>query len=692
MAAQVYNPATNSFQDFVPLPPAVKVGAANDPATFGGATLNAAQQLETGQGGSGGGSSSSAPAGGTSGNSNTSPQNQQTTSTVAGATGATTATTVNGANNGGYNTQNVYTAQDANGTFTYQVDQNGNIINKQYSRPALNNSDPNYSAAEAALAPSASESEDDFFAKISSQLQPLFDQINGAEAAAETAANVTATQETSAANFASNAQGMAGSSEADATATQIDQSKAAAIAQAKQTQTAALSTAYQFLTSSAWSAFQDARNNNQTLAQNYVTQMQAQASSVITSLFASGASPASLMQSNPLEYQTLLQYYNGDPNAMNAAYVAAAQKSLVNNGQPVFSSGNQVVYGQMGTNPDGSPSIKYTTITLPQNLPQNYKISSFNQAVNGQIAYIATPVDANGNAILDPTKPNNGIVTGFFGSTVDNNSQGTTPDPTSSAITSATGLSIEAFNFLTQGTSALSRLTSSQRQQYMQEAQDWANKNGIDLSTFQSEYTALNTTLSNNIQRFNNTKIAEGEVTGTLANIDTASISAGLNTVNMENVGKILAGQQVNDASANAYAFYFNDLKNSLAYFYAAQQGKASPDVIDDQQAAQVIVGGLADGGVSGLQSAVEATATKMQTVLSTAVDSAQQQIWTMFGVGGDYNPSSSTNIANANGSSGGGSSALPVAGSIYQDPSTGLYWQVGADGETMTQVPAPTQ
>lgn len=221
---------------------------------------------------------------------------------------------------------------------------------------------------------------------------------------------------------------------------------------------------------------------------------------------------------------------------------------------------------------------------------------------------------------------------------------GLIPSPASSPtganggdILSATGLSVQAFNFLTQGTQTMSRFTPAQRNKIMAETTDWLKKNSVDMSTFQSQYVANNTTLSNNIQRFNNTQIAEGEVLGTLSNMDSTSVAAGLGNVNLVNVAKVLVGQNVNDSSANEYAFYFNDLKNSLSYYYAAQQGKASPDVVDNKDAANVIVGGLAKGGVKGLQTAVQNTTAKMKIVLSGAVDNARQNVWNLFGVGSKY-------------------------------------------------------
>lgn len=599
----------------------------------------------------------------------------------------TTLPVSSGGGSGGYNTSATYTASDAQGQFTYQVDANGNVINKQRAPGASGtNPDPEYAASVAALAPGANPTEDEFFSALKTQLQPVLDSINGAEAAAETAANVDATQQTSAMNFQNNAQGTAGSAEASGAAAQIDQSKAAAIAQAKQAQSTALSTAYQFLSSNAYTEYKDALTDNENKASAYKTQMDTQAQTVIANLFSTGSSPDSLMQSNPLEYQTLLQYFNGDANAMNAAYVAAAQKNLINNGSPIFTSGSQSVYGQMITNPDGTPGVKYTTVNLPPGLPQNYKVTSYSQAANGQIAYVAFPVDSNGNQTVDPSKPNNGVISGFLssngtpGGTGDPNA-GSSPDPTSTAITAQTGLSINAFNFLTQGTTALSRMSTAQREEVQGEAQTWANTNGIDLSTFQSEYTAYNTTLANNVSRFNNTVVAEGEVNGSLTNLSSTIDEADLSSIKPAAVADLFAKGQTNDSTVAKYSFYLNDLRNSLAYFYAAQQGKSSPDVTDNDDAANVITNGLGAGTAEGLQEAVQSTTVKMRGVLSDAITASQQNVWNLFGVGQNYD---SAHADTTSGGSGTTTSLEPAGTTItYQ----GQVYTVGADGNTLTPV-----
>ena len=658
--AQVYNPSTGTWSTFQPLPAATQSGPANNPATFGGATLTPQQQSEeTAPGAS---FSSTMSSGGSSG----------------GGTSTPWLNSVTG--------QPVITPQSANTPGTPGYNPTGGAPIAGVNASGTGGVDPNYSTAQQNIAPTTPQTPEDYYASVQAQLQPVLDKISQAEMAAETAANLKATQATSDLNAGANSRGLAGSSEATSEAGQITMQRGADVAAALQTQATALQSVAQFAIPEAYTQYQDALTRSDANSKAYIAQQQGVMTQSLAGLAASGLSVTDLQTSNPTEYNQLLQYAGGDPNALNAMYLSAAMKNntLLNNGQPLSTQGNSLVYGVQTIDPKtGKPTLSTTTVTLPD-LPSNYKVTSYNQSANGAVAYIAFPTDSFGNQTIDPTKPNNGVISSVIGGTNADNTS-TVPDPTSTAITAQTGLSINAFNFLTQGTAALSRMPNSQRQQVQTEAQTWANNNGIDLSTFQSQYAANNATLASNVSRFNNTKIAEGEVTGTLSNLNTSAIDAGLSSVNIENVGKILSGQQVNDPTANQYSFYFNDLKNSLSYFYAAQQGKSSPDIIDNEDAANVIVGGLSSGGIGGLQDAVTATTQKMSTVLQTAVDSAQQNVWNLFGVGQNYqsakqDPTNATGGTNAGAT---GASGMYPAGSIVSDGTTNYV--VGADGVTLT-------
>lgn len=210
-------------------------------------------------------------------------------------------------------------------------------------------------------------------------------------------------------------------------------------------------------------------------------------------------------------------------------------------------------------------------------------------------------------------------------------------DETSQSILSQTGLSIPAFAYLTQGTTALTRMTADERLQYMHEAESWANKNGIDLATFGSQYKAYNEALQSNIQRVNNVKVAEGELEGTLENLSTAADEASFASMKWANVAKLFAGQEFNDENVSKYAFHLNQLRSELALYNAAAAGKGQTDDSDYQEAERIIKDGFAAGSITGFQSALKNSVSKMDMVLGKNLDRTNRQIWDLFGVGNKY-------------------------------------------------------
>lgn len=206
-------------------------------------------------------------------------------------------------------------------------------------------------------------------------------------------------------------------------------------------------------------------------------------------------------------------------------------------------------------------------------------------------------------------------------------------DPTSQSILSHTGLSIAAFGYLTQGTSALTRMSAAQRLQYMNEAQKWANDNNVDLATFQSQYEAYNKALQSNISRVNNVKVAEGELNGTLTNLSSAADDASFKSIKWENVAKLFAGQQFNDANVSKYAFHLNQLRSELALYNASASGKSTADDSDRAEAERIIKDGFAKGSITGFQSALKASVEKMDNTLQQNVERTNGQVWSLFGV-----------------------------------------------------------
>lgn len=237
------------------------------------------------------------------------------------------------------------------------------------------------------------------------------------------------------------------------------------------------------------------------------------------------------------------------------------------------------------------------------------------------------------------------------------NDPGAVPtDPNSQSILSQTGLSVAAFNFLTQGTSALSRLSATDRKNIMSEAQNYLNKNGVDYSTFQSQYKAYNTVVQNNIQRANQTKVMAGEVTGSadalISAINGSKVqtdpfnslaTGGMKSLKAGNVLDLMIGNQVNSKFAQTYGTQIRLMANDLAGYLAAARGATSPELQDQRDAANIISNGMNTGSTQAFKEAIQANEEKVAGVVDSAVNSGQQQVWDLFGVGSKYQSSNPT-------------------------------------------------
>lgn len=211
-----------------------------------------------------------------------------------------------------------------------------------------------------------------------------------------------------------------------------------------------------------------------------------------------------------------------------------------------------------------------------------------------------------------------------------------TLDPNSQSILAQTGLSVPAFNYLTQGTSALSRLSAADRQAVFDEAQKYLNKNGIDLSTFQSQYQAYTDVLQKNIARANQTSTFAGEVTGTVDQF-VQDIGNDFGNIKAANVANLFAKGQTNDPTVQRYAFDLQTMQNDLAGYYAASRGASSPDDADLRAAASVITNGINANSALAFKQAIAANEAKVTNVVNQSVDTAHKQVWSLFGVGDKY-------------------------------------------------------
>lgn len=206
-------------------------------------------------------------------------------------------------------------------------------------------------------------------------------------------------------------------------------------------------------------------------------------------------------------------------------------------------------------------------------------------------------------------------------------------------ITQATGLDLITFNYLTQGTSALTRMTGPQRQKVMDAANAWLNKNGIDYATFQAQYKAQNDVLQKNIERAANTKVFAGETSGSADALMSAINEKDMGNIKQVNILNLLLGKQVNDPTTTKYGFQIKAMGNDLAGYFAASRGATSPDDSDKADAAQVIADGMSTRSVQAFKDSININEEKIAGVVGTAVDSAQKSVWDLFGVGAKFQP-----------------------------------------------------
>lgn len=210
---------------------------------------------------------------------------------------------------------------------------------------AINTGQPGASAgtdvgtenAESDLTPRSFDEIAAYFAGSSaSTISAISDQASSAEAEA----NLKATNASKAADFYSNARGDAGSSEATADAAAVETQRGNDIADAQAAKEAAVASVQQWAATNTESAYE----NEKTTAQNYIDTKTKGAQNAIVGLASSGVTLSSLSQSNPNEYNSLLQAFGGDPNALTAAWIASTSPQQV--GQPA-QAGSYLVYTYM---------------------------------------------------------------------------------------------------------------------------------------------------------------------------------------------------------------------------------------------------------------------------------------------------------------------------------------------------------
>ena len=207
------------------------------------------------------------------------------------------------------------------------------------------------SQAQKNVTPGATPTPQTFFEQAQSFFQPVLDQINQSTIAAENAARQqaaqTSTQQTSAMNFGMNQRGLAGSSEGNAGAAQIENQRgatvSAAVAQAEKAKADAIQNLYSTMSSQASSDFQNALARNDAQSANYIATTKAKTQQSIKSLGATGHSLDNLQQTDPSAYQAALQAYDGDVNTMKADWIAGASGISLDGGKPI-QAGTNLIY------------------------------------------------------------------------------------------------------------------------------------------------------------------------------------------------------------------------------------------------------------------------------------------------------------------------------------------------------------
>ena len=241
--------------------------------------------------------------------------------------------------------------------------------------------------------------------------------------------------------------------------------------------------------------------------------------------------------------------------------------------------------------------------------------------------------DTNGNQL----QPRNTGDTSFYEEVTD-----VFPiDSMSQDLLSRSGLSFNAFMVLTGNGGRLARDRET-RNRASADVEAWARRTGQDISTFQSQYVGYNKALQQNVMRRNNTLTAESEIIATIENLDAAAKDAGLDDIRAFNEFQIFLAGEVNSKGAATYAFHLNQLRNDLAQYNAASQGRTGGNMLqsDITDAEKVFKQGISGGSLEGIMTAVKRSVERQGMNLEAAVNRTRLDVWKLFGLGNDFVPS----------------------------------------------------
>lgn len=378
-------------------------------------------------------------------------------------------------------------------------------------------------------------------------------------------------------------------------------------------QAAAVASAVLSIQQSAASTFgtlqSDATTNaSDTLANYQSAQKDLQATAA--QMASVGYTAAQLQESNPQEYQYMLEYgFNGDPNAMAASMLANVPKeTLLNSGQPLYQSGSAYVYGVQAIDPTtGKMTVKTETVQLPQTAPPGYTVNYYNQASNGSVAYVATPSGG-----YDPSLPNGGIQGGIIGGS------------TSGGL-SSDAINELAQNWLTTGKMPVSGMGSSAVNERTA-IYNAAAEMGTNPAAAASSYKALSSALSTTQKQYSLSQASE-----TTANSQVPLITASMANISqsdMPYINNALNAWNANVAGGGArqqFVTYLMTFANEYAKIMSGSTGASGSTDSARSEALSIINAGMSP-------SQIQSTLTAMQNDMSTRMNGYQSEIDTING------------------------------------------------------------
>lgn len=204
-------------------------------------------------------------------------------------------------------------------------------------------------------------------------------------------------------------------------------------------------------------------------------------------------------------------------------------------------------------------------------------------------------------------------------------------DETSNSLLSSTWLSIDAFAYLTKWNSVLSRLSEATRQKIKTEAQQFLSKNWVDISTFQSQYSAISSAVERTVKIQSNVQRDEIEIKWTLEALQQSVQEADLWKIKKANLVKIALWEETNSPFATKYWFLLSTLREEIAGYYAALRWDNLPNESDSTRSANVIANGISSWWLKWLQQWFEQNVKKLAANLPTQIENLNNQVWRLF-------------------------------------------------------------